>query len=195
MELLKKAKSALNFEDRYSDMEGSDGGFDRKERKRLKQIKERGGRVDQDRLDYLNTIRDERTRAIGTGVAAIGGTALGIATGNPMLIKGSLGMGAQYMGGEMGEVDGPNDGVGQQLGIQDAMRVASPFLAGIGQGSGGEAGAAPGAVPGAVPGGVPDSFDLEGNLQGLPTFGMRQGGKLRYNPRKHDYIKGNTFGL
>ena len=59
MELLKKAKSALNFQDRYSDMEGSDGGFDRKERKRLKQIKERGGRVDQDRLDYLNTIRDE----------------------------------------------------------------------------------------------------------------------------------------
>jgi len=174
-------------------MEGSDGGFDRKERKRLKQIKERGGRVDQDRLDYLNTIQAEQIRSIGTGAAAIGGTALGIATGNPALIKGSLSMGAQYMGGEMGEVDGPNDGVGQQLGIQDAMRVATPFLSAIGQGSGGGGGA--GAAPGAAPGGVPDSFDLEGNLQGLPTFGMRQGGNLRYNPRKHDYIKGNTFGL
>jgi len=197
MELLKKAKSALNFQDRYSDMEGSDGGFDRKERKRLKQIKERGGRVDQDRLDYLNTIRDERTRAIGTGAAAIGGTALGIATGNPALIKGSLSMGAQYMGGEMGEVDGPNDGVGQQLGIQDAMNVATPFLSAIGQGSGG------GGVAGAAPGGAPESMasiqagGIGSAFSGGNTGGLmlRQGGNLRYNPRKHDYIKGNTFGL
>ena len=32
------------------------------------------------------------------------------------------------------------------------------------------------------------------HLKTLPTYGMKQGGRLRYNPRKYDYIKGNTFG-
>ena len=178
MELLKNIKKSLNFQDRYSEMEGAGDGFDRDELKRLKKIKKGGGRVDQDRLDYLETIRNERARAIGTGASAVGGTALGIATGNPALIKGSLGMGAQYLSGEVGELGGANDGVGQQLGVEDALRAASPFLSSIGGGNG-DMGLDPALAEG---------VDFNS------TF-MKQGGKLRYNPRKYDYIKGNTFGL
>ena len=178
MELLKNIKKSLNFQDRYSEMEGAGDGFDRGEPNRLKKIQKGGGRVDQDRLDYLETIRNERTRAIGTGVSAVGGTALGIATGNPALIKGSLGMGAQYLSGEVGELGGANDGVGQQLGVEDALRAASPFLSSIGGGNG-DMGLDPALAEG---------VDFNS------TF-MKQGGKLRYNPRKYDYIKGNTFGL
>lgn len=178
MELLKNIKKSLNFQDRYSEMEGAGDGFDRGELKRLKKIKKGGGRVDQDRLDYLETIRNERARAIGTGASALGGTALGIATGNPMLIKGSLGMGAQYLSGEVGELGGANDGVGQQLGMEDALRAASPFLSSIGGGN--------------------RDMGLDPALAEGVDFNsafMKQGGKLRYNPRKYDYIKGNTFGL
>ncbi len=178
MELLKNIKKSLNFQDRYSEMEGAGDGFDRGELKRLKKIKKGGGRVDQDRLDYLETIRNERARAIGTGASAVGGTALGIATGNPMLIKGSLGMGAQYLSGEVGELGGANDGVGQQLGMEDALRAASPFLSSIGGGN--------------------RDMGLDPALAEGVDFNsafMKQGGKLRYNPRKYDYIKGNTFGL
>ena len=182
MELLKNIKKSLNFQDRYSEMEGAGDGFDRDELKRLKKIKKGGGRVDQDRLDYLETIGSERTRAISTGAAAVGGTALGIATGNPALIKGSLGMGAQYLSGEVGELGGANDGVGQQLGVDDALRAASPFLSSIGGGNGGgnrDMGLDPALAEG---------VDFNSAF-------MKQGGKLRYNPRKYDYIKGNTFGL
>ena len=182
MELLKNIKKSLNFQDRYSEMEGAGDGFDRGELNSLKRIKKGGGRVDQDRLDYLETIRNERTRAIGTGASAVGGTALGIATGNPMLIKGSLGMGAQYLSGEVGELDGANDGVGQQLGMEDALRAASPFLSSLGGGNGGgnrDMGLDPALAEG---------VDFNSAF-------MKQGGKLRYNPRKYDYIKGNTFGL
>ena len=178
MELLKNIKKSLNFQDRYSDMEGAGDGFDRGELTRLKKIQKGGGRVDQDRLDYLETIGSERTRAIGTGVATVGGVVAGAYTGNPALIKASLGMGAQYLSGEVGEVGGPNDGVGQQLGVEDALRAASPFLSSIGGGSK-DMGLDPALAEG---------VDFNSVL-------MKQGGKLRYNPRKYDYIKGNTFGL
>lgn len=194
MELLKNIKKSLNFQDRYSEMEGAGDGFDRGELKRLKKIKKGGGRVDQDRLDYLETIRNERARAIGMGASALGGTALGIATGNPMLIKGSLGMGAQYLSGEVGELGGANDGVGQQLGMEDALRAASPFLSSIGGGA--KTQVAPGEeAPGLMGSLGADQIQSpysSGNTGGLM---FKQGGKLRYNPRKYDYIKGNTFGL
>ena len=189
MELLKNIKKSFAFKDRYSDMEGADDGFDRKELRKLKSIKKGGGRVDEDRLDYLQTIRDERTRAIGTGAAALGGTVLGAVTGNPALIKGSLGMMGGYVAGEMGELEGPNDGVGQQLSTQDALSLASPFLAGIGGGSNKSQD-----IPGVNNQPISSDFDFDEHLKTLPTYGMKQGGKLRYNPRKYDYIKGNTFG-
>lgn len=194
MELLKNIKKSLNFQDRYSEMEGAGDGFDRSELQRLKKIQKGGGRVDQDRLDYLETIGNERTRAIGTGVATVGGVVAGAYTGNPALIKASLGMGAQYLSGEVGELGGPNDGVGQQLGMEDALRAASPFLSGIGGGT--KTQVAPGEeAPGLM--GSLGADRIQSPYSGGNTGGLmfKQGGKLRYNPRKYDYIKGNTFGL
>ncbi len=176
MELLKKAKSALNFQDRYSDMEGSEGGYSRKQRKSLEGAKKSGYRLSEsqeDRSEYLDTVSSERTRAIATGVAAVGGVVAGAYTGNPALITSSLSMGANYLGGEIAEDAAGNDGLGQQLGVQDAMSLAAPFLSTIGQGK--EV--------------TNEGWNNRGEKQ------MKQGGKLRYNPRKYDYIKGNTFGL
>ena len=169
MELLKNIKGGLNFQERYSDMEGSEGGFSGKDRRALKRAQKSGlGLRDyqKDRKEYLDTVGDERTRAIGTGISTVGGVAVGAFTGNPALITSSLSSGANYLTGEMAENEAGNDGIGQQLGFQDAMDAAAPFMSMLGQGQGG---------------GPPEQF--------------KQGGKLRYNPRKYDYIKGNTFGL
>jgi len=196
MKILKKAKSALNFQDRYSDMEGSEGGFSGKQRRALRKAEKSGlglRKHQKDRKEYLDTVGDERIRAIGTGAAAVGGTALGVFTGNPNLVASSLSMGANYLGDEMAEDAAGNDGVGQQLSFEDAMTAASPFISLLGQG-----GNNPQAMTEdnlAVNKAVPKGFDFDDHLQGLPTFGMKQGGSLRYNPRKYDYIKGNTFGF
>ena len=171
MEILKSAKSALNFQDRYSDMEGSDGGYNvgqergrgRKDRRALKQAERSGYNLNEyqgDRKEYLDTVHDERIRGLGTGITTVGGIGAGIAMGNLGLVTGSLSMGAGYLGGEMEENAAGNDGLNQQLGFEDAMSLAAPFITSAG--GGGQ---------------------------------MKQGGKLRYNPRKYDYIKGNTFGF
>ena len=200
MELLKKAKSALNFQDRYSDMEGSEGGYSRKQRKSLEGAKKSGYRLSEsqeDRSEYLDTVSSERTRAIATGVAAVGGVVAGAYTGNPALITSSLSMGANYLGGEIAEDAAGNDGLGQQLGVQDAMSLAAPFLSTIGQGTKTKenAGPAPQEAPQNISSIAPPKqigSGFQGNTGGLM---LKQGGKLRYNPRKYDYIKGNTFGL
>ena len=183
MEILKKAKSALNFQDRYSDMEGSEGGFSGKQRRALKRAEKSGlglRNYQKDRKEYLDTVGDERIRAIGTGVAAVGGTALGVFTGNPNLVASSLKMGANYLGDEMAEDAAGNDGVGQQLSFEDAMTAASPFIGLLGQGGGKENTALDPALA--------EGVDFNNAF-------MKQGGRLRYNPRKYDYIKGNTFGF
>ena len=182
MEILKKAQSALNFQDRYSDMEGSEGGYNRKEKRALKQAGKAGVTLNEsqeDRSDYLNTVGDERTRAITTGITAAVGTGVGLYTGNPAMVKSSLAMGANYVGGEMAEDAAGNDGVGQQLGVQDALSTFGPLAATLGQGSGG----------------APETPETPETVRNGRTLEYKAGGSLRYNPRKYDYIKGNTFGL
>ena len=195
MEILKKAQSALNFQDRYSDMEGSEGGYNRKEKRALKQANKAGVTLNEkqsDRAEYLDTVGAEKTRAITTGVTAAVGTGVGLFTGNPAMVKSSLAMGANYVGGEMAEDAAGNDGVGQQLGVQDALSTFGPLAATLGQGSGGAGGA--GGAP-ETPG-VQDPFNPEYKHQRTgSTLKYKAGGSLRYNPRKYDYIKGNTFGL
>lgn len=202
MELLKKAKSALNFQDRYSDMEGSEGGFSGKQRRALKRAEKSGlglRKYQEDRKEYLDTVGDERIRAVGTGVASVGGVVAGIYTGNPKLIGSSLSMGANYLGGEMAEDAAGNDGVNQQLSFKDAMTAASPFISMIGQG--GRKGKENPIQNTENPiqntsQYIPQFNDMFNNYMNDPTGGVyKQGGRLRYNPRKHDYIKGNTFGF
>ena len=201
MKLLKDIKSSMNFEDRYSDMAGSKGGYNRKEKKALKQAGKAGVTLNEnqeDRSDYLNTVGAEKTRAITTGVTAAVGTGVGLYTGNPAMVKSSLAMGANYVGGEMAEDAAGNDGVGQQLGVQDALSTFGPLAATLGQGSGGgdalEALEAPEAPE------TPETPQIN-NLGDIytessdPKITYKAGGSLRYNPRKYDYIKGNTFGL
>lgn len=198
MKLLKDIQSSMNFEDRYSDMAGSKGGYNRKEKKALKQAGKAGVTLNEnqeDRSDYLNTVGAEKTRAITTGVTALMGTGVGLFTGNPAMVKSSLAMGANYVGGEMAEDAAGNDGVGQQLGVQDALSTFGPLAATLGQGSGG--GDAEGAPETPETPEAPQARDFEGLLKTslAPTQGLKAGGSLRYNPRKYDYIKGNTFGL
>lgn len=192
----------MNFEDRYSDMAGSKGGYDRKEKKALKQAGKAGVTLNEsqsDRSDYLDIVGAERTRAITTGATALVGTGVGLFTGNPAMVKSSLAMGANYVGGEMAEDAAGNDGVGQQLGIQDALTTFGPLAATLGQGTrekdgGGDAEEVP-ETPETPE--DPQTRDFEGLLKTslAPTQGLKAGGSLRYNPRKYDYIKGNTFGL
>ena len=168
MELLKNIQSAVNFEDRYSGMEGSEGGFDRKERKALKRAKKSGVSLkgyQDDRSEYLDVVGSERQRLAGNVASTVGGVGLGLVTGNPKLVASSLGSGMAYLGGEMGENAAGNDGLNQQLGVQDFASMASPFLSAVGQARNGT------------------------------TLQYKAGGSLRYNPRKYDYIKGNTFGF
>ena len=87
--------------------------------------------------------------------------------------------------------------------MEDALRVASPLLSGIGGGNGG------GNKDMGVDGNTLDnsntelkvntsnnySNDMFDKYMQDPSRKYKQGGKLRYNPRKYDYVKGNTFGL
>ena len=75
MELLKNIKSAVNFEDRYSDMEGSEGGYSRKERKALDRAKKSGASLrgyQEDRSEYLDTVSNERKRFAGNVASTAG---------------------------------------------------------------------------------------------------------------------------
>ena len=188
----------MKFEDRYSDMAGSKGGYNRKDKKALKQAGKAGVTLNEnqeDRSDYLNTVGAERTRAAATGVTALVGTGVGLYTGNPAMVKSSLAMGANYVSGEMAEDAAGNDGVGQQLGVQDALSTFGPLAATLGQGSGG--GGAEGAPETPETPETPQINNL-GDIyteSSDPKITYKAGGSLRYNPRKYDYIKGNTFGL
>ena len=142
MNLLKDISKSLKFQDRYSEMEGAqtgtaNEGYDREEYKSLTMAQKGGATLspaEKERLKYLKTVRDERTRAATTLGAAAAGTIVGAYTGNPAMVKSSLAMGAGYVMEEAGEVDGPNDGTGQQLGFEDFTRAAAPMMTTIGQG-------------------------------------------------------------
>lgn len=183
MGLLDDISKGLNFQDRYSDMAGaetgtSNEGFDRKELKQLRSAKKGGAPLspaDEERLKYLETITSERTRgAMELGSAAVG-TVVGAYTGNPALVASSLEGGASYLMGEAGEVDGPNDGTGQQLQTEDYTSLIAPLTQMAG------------------------SFGGSESAKTGRKLNYASGGKMelrnRYNPRKHDYIKGNTFGF
>ena len=221
MELLK----SLNFQDRYSDMEGAEGGYSGKERRKLKKAEKAGVKLSSsqdDRQDYLETINDERIGAVTNLGAAAVGTAVGAYTGNPALISSSLSMGADYLGGEMEET-ASGEGVSGKLQVEDAVKLASPFLTTMGQGTKGQGGgtgdgtmtghvasdegplAGGGTIGGATyrerggggsGSGMGSVFDVNSLISSLaPPVQNKQGSRLRYNPRKYDYIKGNSFGF
>ena len=243
MNLLKDISKSLNFQDRYSEMEGAqtgtaNEGYDREEYKSLTMAQKGGATLspaEKERLKYLKTVRDERTRAATTLGAAAAGTIVGAYTGNPAMVKSSLAMGAGYVMEEAGEVDGPNDGTGQQLGFEDFTRAAAPMMTTIGQGdAAGMAEQRQGNREGRqeargirqddrahnkamrraerdtrrenraresgeydqIPG---EDYSYYGTYRSGGKLNYASGGKMnlrnRYNPRKHDYIKGNTFGL
>lgn len=239
MNLLKDISKSLDFQERYSGMEGAqtgtaNEGYDKEEYKRLTMAQKGGATLspaEKERLKYLKTVRDERTRAATTLGTAAAGTIIGAYTGNPEMVKSSLAMGAGYVMEEAGEVDGPNDGTGQQLGFEDFTRAAAPIMTTMGQGDAAgkkeerqEARGVRKEERGVkrderdarreqrrldreygerVDSPIEDSYYADDYGYGYARAGRKlnyaSGGKMnlrnRYNPRKHDYIKGNTFGL
>ncbi len=175
-DITKMLPEELQFQERYEDMEGAQEGYDRKEWKQLKSKIDGGVTLsasEQQRWDYLDTIRSERTRAATTlGTAAVG-TVAGAYTGNTALMGSSLGMGAEYLGEEKAELEGPNDGTGQQLQTEDFTKLVGPLSQTV--------------------------SSLGHSAKTGRKLNYASGGKMelrnRYNPRKHDYIKGNTFGF
>lgn len=230
MDLLK----SLDFQERYSDMEGAEGGYSGKERRKLKKAEKAGVTLSgsqEDRQDYLETINQERIGAAANLGAAAIGTVAGLYTGNMGLVTSSIGLGADYLGGEMAEYQS-GEGVAEKLDLEDAAKIASPFLTTMGQGTREKGGGdtkdiepkidaveIPEVIPkdsssvsgklgmmgddGAVPSGATSPGKGTGHnvtnllqaLQVAPIASGKQGTKLRYNPRKYDYIKGNSFGF
>ena len=81
-----------NLEDRYSDMKGSEGGFDRREFRGLRKQARRGtlsGR-ERARYDYLKSIREDRNKraAAIAAAAALAGVGIGAAGGGAGLKAG-----------------------------------------------------------------------------------------------------------
>lgn len=225
---------SLDFQERYSDMEGAEGGYSGKERRKLKKAEKAGVTLSgsqEDRQDYLETINQERIGAAANLGAAAIGTVAGLYTGNMGLVTSSIGLGADYLGGEMAEYQG-GEGVSEKLNLEDAAKIASPFLTTMGQGTREKGGGdtkdiepkidaveIPEVIPkdsssasgklgmmgddGAVPSGATSPGKGTGHnvtnllqaLQVAPIASGKQGTKLRYNPRKYDYIKGNSFGF
>ena len=209
-------------------MEGAEGGYSGKERRKLKKAEKAGVTLSgsqEDRQDYLETINQERIGAAANLGAAAIGTVAGLYTGNMGLVTSSIGLGADYLGGEMAEYQG-GEGVAEKLDLEDAAKIASPFLSTMGQGTREKGGGdtkdiEPKIDAVEIPdvqtedtttqGATTQGTTTQGQTQGgdkpssvghlldflmvAPTNEGKQGTKLRYNPRKYDYIKGNSFGF
>ena len=222
----------LNFQERYAHMPGSEGGYSRKEYREFKELEDAGIPVDSDRYDYLKTVHDERTRAVGTTALNTGAIVLGAYTGNRSLMQQGITNIGDYAMGEMeetkaggqdpytGEYLGSNP-AGQQIesGLDEFSDQLITFIPSIGQGSGStrstetpdsgnmvydrapskttrqiQKGNIPSEATTASDGTGSSVNTLLGALSGYGTSSSKQGSRLRYIPRKYDYIKGNTFG-
>jgi len=195
----------LNFEERYAHMPGSEGGYSGKEYRKFKDLEDQGIPVDSDRYDYLKTVHDERTRATGTTALNVGGLVLGAYTGNTNLMATSASNIGAYAMGEMEETKagGQNPYTGEYLGSdptgqeiqfeEELIAQIAPMLSSIGQGTGFGA-------ESQLPVGANIESDYTPNSGVISVLDIgetnyaKQGSKLRYIPRKYDYIKGNTFG-
>ena len=136
MDIIKDIGKSLKFKERYDDLDRTGmEEYDREECKELRDLKKSGAPLSESQKETLNfcdTIRGERTRAamnLGTAAVKVG---VGAATGNPMLAMQGLGDAGGYLMSEAQEVDGPNDGVGQQLNTQDFLKTGGQVLAGVG---------------------------------------------------------------
>ena len=145
MDLIKDIGKSLNFKERYDDLErhGMEE-YDRKECKELRELSKSGAPLSESQketLHYCDTIRGERTRAamnLGTSAAKV---TAGAIMGNPNLVKSGITDAGGYIMSEAQEVSGPNDGVGQEIGKQDYMKLGTDVLSGVGAAVAGKQGA------------------------------------------------------
>ena len=145
MDLIKDIGKSLNFKERYDDLERTGmEEYDRKECKELRELEASGAPLSESQketLHYCNTIKGERTRAamnLGTSAAKV---TAGAIMGNPNLVKSGITDAGGYVMSEAQEVSGPNDGVGQEIGKQDYMKLGTDVLSGVGAAVAGEQGA------------------------------------------------------
>jgi len=156
MDLVKDIGKSLKFKERYDDLERTGmEEYDRKECKELRELEKSGAPLSQsqkDTLHYCNTIRGERSRAVIQGGVSAAKVGVGLYTGNTALAMQGVTDFGGYVMDEAAEVQGPNDGVGQQLGIEDAQNFGMQALQGVVTGVAGSKGGAEEAVdPTATP--------------------------------------------
>ena len=124
MDLVKDISKSLNFKERYDDLERTGmEEYDRKECKELRELEKSVAPLSQsqkDTLHYCNTIRGERGRLATQTAVSAGKVVAGLYTGNTALAMQGVTDFGGYVMDEAAEVQGPNDGVGQHLGIEDA---------------------------------------------------------------------------
>ena len=141
MDLVKDISKSLNFKERYDDMERTGmEQYDRKQCKELRELEKSGAPLSQsqkDTLNYCNTIRGERSRAAIQGGISAAKVGVGLYTGNTALVTQGVTDFGGYVMDEAAEVQGPNDGVGQQLGIEDAQNFGMQALQGVVTGAAG----------------------------------------------------------
>ena len=146
MDLVKDIGKSLKFKERYDDLERTGmEEYDRKECKELRELEKSGAPLSQsqkDTLHYCNTIRGERGRAVIQGGVSAAKVGVGLYTGNTALAMQGVTDFGGYVMDEAAEVQGPNDGVGQQLGIEDAQNFGMQALQGVVTGVAGSQGGA-----------------------------------------------------
>ena len=146
MDLVKDIGKSLKFKERYDDLERTGmEEYDRKECKELRELEKSGAPLSQsqkDTLHYCNTIRGERSRAVIQGGVSAAKVGVGLYTGNTALAMQGVTDFGGYVMDEAAEVQGPNDGVGQQLGIEDAQNFGMQALQGVVTGVAGSQGGA-----------------------------------------------------
>ena len=146
MDLVKDIGKSLKFKERYDDLERTGmEEYDRKECKELRELEKTGAPLSQsqkDTLHYCNTIRGERGRLATQTAVSAGKVVAGYYTGNPELAMQGITDFGGYVMDEAAEVQGPNDGVGQQLGIEDAQNFGMQALQGVVTGVAGSKGGA-----------------------------------------------------
>ena len=146
MDLVKDISKSLNFKERYDDLERTGmEEYDRKECKELRELEKSGAPLSQsqkDTLHYCNTIRGERGRAVIQGGVSAAKVGVGLYTGNTALAMQGVTDFGGYVMDEAAEVQGPNDGVGQQLGIEDAQIFGMQAWQGVVTGVAGSKGGA-----------------------------------------------------
>lgn len=170
MDIIKDIGKSLNFKERYDGLERTGmEEYDKTECKQLRELSDSGAPLSESQketLHYCNTIKGERTRAamnLGVSGAKV---VTGALTGNVGLIGQGIGDAGGYIMSEAQEVDGPNDGIGQQIGKEDYLKLGADVVSGAMTFAGGKGGEAK----------VPDAPSIEdanassfANLQSLTS--------------------------